>query len=192
MANAELPEWAALTKVCYRVALSDKPEEWDNRQKIGLCIDYARIIRAELREIDGEEWLIDLNVPDAQAHGNVFALPLRKEGTKEPVWAIMEGRNGAEPPIAKIPDGVVVAKQPPEGFTEAFPANAEPGGAWVDVKYCGPLTIICGLCPCCWICCLAMGQGKPLDILQVYEEKNGKRWKENGEPYGAPKQETMQ
>mmetsp|Transcript_121630 Transcript_121630/g.190837 ORF Transcript_121630/g.190837 Transcript_121630/m.190837 type:complete len:196 (-) Transcript_121630:48-635(-) len=191
MANPALPEWAALTKVCYRVAMSEKQDDWDNRQKVGLCIEYGRIIAAELKEIDGEEWLIDKSVPD-QGNGNVFALPLRKEGTGEPVWSIMEGRNGQAPPIAKIPDGVIVSKQPPEGFVEAFPPNAKPGGSWVDLPYCGPVTIVCALFPCCWICLCALGKGKPVDFAQVYVDTDGKKWKESGQVYGKPEEQPEQ
>jgi len=188
--NPDLPEWAALTKVCYRVAMSERADDWDNRQKIGLCIESARMISAELKVIDGEEWLIDLSVPDAEKHGSIFALPLRNENTKEPVWSIMEARSGGPPPIA-VPDGVIVAKQPPDGFNEAFPPNAGAGGSWEDEQTCGPLTIICGILPCCWICLCAIGQGKPIDVTIVYVDKDGKKWKESGEPFGKPQQQEM-
>lgn len=168
-----VPSWCALTKVCYRGGTANDP------QKLEKAVQKREIFEAAVFETD---WL--KNPKDEKG----LMLPLRHPQTRQPLFLMMASRDGSAPPIEPPPQ-VEMAYYPPDDLP-VFPDNAPPGGKWAEERFCGPVTVCCACVPCCWLCALALGGGKPLDEQFVYTSPDGRKFNFKGKEQASKANST--
>ena len=116
-----------------------------------------------------------------QQGGQLYAAQQQGYGYGQPTVAVAQvmppGYNGQQQ-MMQGGQRVVVVAQPMGGYGAAAmgqaPYGAPPGGTWVREPYCGPITLLIGICfflPSCFC---------PCDQRNVYIAPNGYKYNEHG------------